>query len=681
VAATALQLAQAETLFAARSQDMPLFHLNYLPSLCHALASPSSSVAVGGPAEGGRSLLSTLPLRLAALPMTAEDLYPLESVQLTPELLSIMPDGVTSDGDSSILESASVAGSAPFATADAPVASASPSAEANAMEVNAEEKAPTAQEVPELPPISVPTADALAAVPVASDAPAAIAPSSPAPAPNASESSPAVASESVSEDGHDDDKDDEDDEDDGEDDGDLDDSFRVLLAKKKPQEPHQRPKKRIVLDDDEDEDNGGDDENAGDGEEVEDLDESAAIYAAQTALKAKQREADAILQRAVNELRHKQRSELREQLVSAEESRRRSRRAVQRAGERDSSPRSSGLQLQHSVLQLLDDMSLLADSISAADVCEQPPDRGMVSLTHTTNKLRSRTPLLVHVLIPSSCSGFPVCCQSFCRVSSRSHSRYSPALHRGVTSASRSYVPLYLDALPSFQTEGRARLETAWADDIEEEAESGDRDLRAEEAKRLASQGIGALMPAVAGGGEKKKSHKAALAAGETLEDVPEVAWESNRDAATGIELQAAAALRRTTAWLQEALPTIASDGTQPPLSTLTTLNVPSQAFHPSWADVQNSSAPLPAATIDAPIVIDDSPPPAGSLPAASQPLFLPSAEDAGCASPLSVQVFQPVVPHCSPTYRREMSALAFRLWDNVHSVPLLFSSVRFNIA
>jgi hypothetical protein len=223
-------------------------------------------------------------------------------------------------------------------------------------------------------------------------------------------------------------------------------------------------------------------------------------------------------------------------------------------------------------------------------------------------------------------------------------------------------------------------LETAWADDIEEEAERGDRDLRAEEAKRLATQGIGALMPAAAGGGEKKKSHKAALAAGETLEDVPEVAWESNRDAASGIELQAAAALRCTSAWLQEAHQTTAGDGIPQPSLALTTLTVPSQAFHPSWTDMRGSAAAsLPAATIDAPIVIDDSPPPAASLPAVSQPLFLPSAESTGSVSSLSVQVFQPVVPHCSPAYRREMSALAFRLWDNVHSVPLLFSSVRFS--
>jgi len=69
-------LSQSDALFAARCEDLQLLHLNYLPSLLHALVTRSAAE----PSTAAVDVLARLPLRLAALPLTAEEMFPKKDV-------------------------------------------------------------------------------------------------------------------------------------------------------------------------------------------------------------------------------------------------------------------------------------------------------------------------------------------------------------------------------------------------------------------------------------------------------------------------------------------------------------------------------------------------------------------------------------------------------------------------
>jgi hypothetical protein len=325
--------------------------------------------------------------------------------------------------------------------------------------------------------------------------------------------------------------------------------------------------------------------------------------------------------RALRRLREEQRAASREQFISAEELRRSQARQANRERQRARPNRA----LERSIA-LLEEMSLMASEISAVDLLTQPLDL--------------YTP----------------------RHQARSHSHTHPSLHPHVSSFSRDYYPLYLEAwVPSTNW---LSLEQQWADEVEEEAERGDKDKSDERQRQQQLASINA---------------PAEKAVPRAVEDVACNQAELARDMAGALELQA---LRRMRAGARRVNHVQVRREEMEQLAAITTAALPAVHFPaaipaPPRMVMGGLAQPVVIPADDA-IDLTSSPQPPAE--AECSPLFLPSADasvDPG--APLAVQVFRRPAT-TTPQFRRDMSALAYRIWDNVQwqaHHPPLFRSVR----
>ena len=583
-AATALTIAQSEALYAAHNSEVQLLHLNYLSSLLLGAPSAAPDARTGDSMSDESSSASSphsswrqLPVRLSVLPLTAEEMYPLHLVQLTPEMLAVSP--LLSEEEPSI-------------SADPPQSSSAESAPAT----GDIDMAPSVVDVDaSLPPII----EATASLETSEEAEVR---DDPSVSPVAADAVPPTTSGATAADAAEVPDDDEDEE-------------AELGARRSSGKKH-------IATTEEDE-NGAPPSSSPPVVAIdEDGDESAAIMADQV-----KRELTAKKQlQALNKLRQEQRTSLREQLIVNEEAR----RSHLRAANRSRPDRVHNRALDRSLV-LLQEMAEMAECISAVDVFTVPVD----------NTYRSR-------------------------LSMRSRSRFHPAIHPFVSSSSRDYLPLYLEE--DISSSGWVSLEQSWQDEVEEEAERGDRDFKAEAAAKQAT-----LTSLVA------TTDKKAGAIQVVHDDYPLVTLDASRDMAASLEAYACARMRRATRSAQQ--------GEMPEahltqLQTLTTAAVPSMPFPP---DVLLPAAPT--ASPD-PIVIDDdsnqvdltlSPSPVtvnhADIPAAApsadaaasaspaHPLFLPSLD--APIPPLSIQVFRSP-SSITPEHRREMSQLMHYVWNHL---------------
>lgn len=611
-AATALTLAQSEALYTAHNSDVQLLHLNYLSSLllgAHTVAasarSGESMTEDSAAASSLNSWWRQLPVRLSVLPLTAEEMHPLHLVQLTPEMLAVSP----------------LFSEEPSTSADPPQsASAEPAPSSDDTDM-----APSVVDVDaSLPPIIEATASLEASEEVEmTDAPSASPAAAAAVAPASSAGSAADAIE-VS----------DDDEDEEAELGQRRHSSKKHIAASPEEEDSAAVASSsppvVTIDDD--------------------GDESAAILAEQ---EKREVTAKKLLQ-ATNKLRQEQRTSLREQLILNEEAR----RADLRAANRARPDRVHNRALDRSVA-LLQEMAEMAECISAVDVFTVPVDN-TVSNSQSCSWLCcwlvccAVAHLLCFLLFP--------CAQYRSRLAMRSHSHFHPAIHPFVTSASRDYLPLYLE--DDIASSGWLSLEQSWQDEVEEEAERGDRDFKAEAAAKQAT-----LTTLVA------TTDKKAGAIQVIHDDYPLVTLDASRDMAASLEAHACARMRRATRSAQQT--EIPEAHLQQHLQSLTAAAVPcvhfpSDVVTPAASDPivinDDSSNNQVDLTLSPSPLPDDAATPAPAAPSAtaaspSRPLFLPSLD--APSPPLSIQVYRPA-SSSTPEHRREMSQLMHYIWNHL---------------
>ena len=273
-----------------------------------------------------------------------------------------------------------------------------------------------------------------------------------------------------------------------------------------------------------------------------------------------------------------------------------------------------------------------------------------------------------------------------------------------MSSSSRDFFPLYLEECVS--SSGWVSLEQQRQDEVEEECERGDRDLKAEAATAAAKQQTLSLSVLAPGPDRRAFGPRATPgppSEADLSEDYIVPAIELSRDMASTMEAQLMANIRNKTRRdkqtnAQQAQLQKQQQQQQQMMEAITTAAIPFELFHPAAAVAADSNAAAASSSSSSSaIVIDDgpvdltlspspSPPPAfsSSVAAPPRPLFLPSSEPlalsaasaaASSSSSPPLQVFRPAAT-TTLQYRREMSALMFYLWDNVNWKQHSFLSV-----